>query len=133
MITEEMIEHFISRMNKHRKQVNYFAQKINYSFLEHDIDKFNTDVINIQIKFSWSKYKNISLSKNDKKLIDSATLKHITTQQHHPEYWIKDKSILQNFTRRHPNYNLNCQSMPKIALIEMCCDWCAMGKECLIT
>ena len=129
IITEEMINHFVQRMNKHRELVNYFANKMNHSFFEHDRDKFEDEVICTQIKFSWSKFKNIPLSKEDRTMSDIVTLKHITTQKHHPEYWIEDKSVLQNFTRRHPIYNLNCQKMSKTALIEMCCDWCAMGKE----
>ena len=129
IITEEMITHFVKRMNKHKRFVTHFANKMNYSFSEHDVDKFDDDVIEIQIKFSWSKFKKIPLSNEDIHLIDKVTLQHITTQQHHPEYWIEDKSILQNFTRRHPVYNLDCRKMSKTALIEMCCDWCAMGKE----
>ena len=45
IITEEMITHFVRRINKHHNLVSYFGNKMNYSFSEHDIDKFDDDVI----------------------------------------------------------------------------------------
>jgi hypothetical protein len=72
---------------------------------------------------------NMVLERKDSEELDRVTRIHITTQQHHPEYWLEDKSILRDFTRHNPTQNLDCSKMSRIAIYEMCCDWCAMAKQ----
>ena len=128
-ITKEMREHFESRTKKHIERVNYFAKKLSLSFPQHDADKFLPENIDIQTKFSWSNLINKPLSYKDTEKLDEITKKHIITQQHHPEYWVDDKSVLEGFTRHIPTMELDCSKMSNIAIYEMCCDWCAMAKE----
>lgn len=129
IITNEMRDHFQKRMKRHIDRVNYFARKLSLSFPNHDSDKFLPENIDIQTKFSWSRFMNMVLERKDSEELDRVTRIHITTQQHHPEYWVEDKSILNDFTRHNPTQNLDCSKMSSIALYEMCCDWCAMAKE----
>jgi hypothetical protein len=129
IITKEMREHFQKRMKTHIDRVNYFAKKLTLSFPEHDADKFLPENIDIQTKFSWSCFINRSLDGKEAEELDRVTLIHITTQQHHPEYWVDDKSLLEGFTRHIPTMGLDCSKMSNVAIYEMCCDWCAMAKQ----
>ena len=128
-VTPEMKEHFDRRMKRHIELVNHFAKKLALTFPNHDSDKFLPEVIDIQTKFSWSKFIRVSLTYEETKESDEATKRHICEQQHHPEYWVDDKSVLDRFTRHNPINNLDCSKMSTIAIYEMCCDWCAMAKE----
>jgi hypothetical protein len=129
IITKEMREHFQKRMKTHIDRVNYFAKKLTLSFPEHDADKFLPENVDIQTKFSWSCFINRSLDGKEAEELDRVTLIHITTQQHHPEYWVDDKSLLEGFTRHIPTMGLDCSKMSNVAIYEMCCDWCAMAKQ----
>ena len=129
IITKEMREYFDRRMKKHIDYVNYFAKKVSLHFPNHDSDKFLQENLDIQTKFSWSRFINKPLSYEDTKELNKVTLIHITTQPHHPEYWIEDKSKLDKFSRFNPVMNLDCSKMSNIAIYEMCCDWCAVAKE----
>ena len=129
IITKEMREHFQKRMKTHIDRVNYFAKKLSLSFSEHDADKFLPENIDIQTKFSWSCFIGKRLEREDVEELDRITLIHIITQQHHPEYWVEDKSVLDGFTRHNPTQNLDCSKMSNVAIYEMCCDWCAMAKQ----
>ena len=124
-----MREHFQKRMKTHIDRVNYFAKKLTLSFQEHDADKFLPENVDIQTKFSWSCFINRSLDGKEAEELDRVTLIHITTQQHHPEYWVEDKSLLEGFTRHIPTMGLDCSKMSNVAIYEMCCDWCAMAKQ----
>lgn len=129
IVTNEMREHFERRMKKHIERVNYFAKKLCLHFPNHDSDKFLPQNIDIQTKFSWSRFIDKPLSFEDTKELDRVTKEHILTQEHHPEHWVEDKSLLDTFTRHSPVMGLDCSKMSNIAIYEMCCDWCAMAKE----
>lgn len=118
-------EIFIERTNNHIKAVNEYAKKLNLSYPLHDKDK---------LTFLLNGYKYYSLDKNlrtdvQQHALNQATLFHITTQKHHPEYW--SDSDLSGFTRENftPNGIINATRMPKDALIEMVCDWSATADE----
>lgn len=65
----------------------------------------------------------------EQKQIDLATFLHITKNEHHPEHWTStDISGFGRFNTN-PHGIIEAKAMPKDALIEMCCDWCAMSKE----
>ena len=56
---------------------------------------------------------------------NDATIKHITSNPHHPEFFLNrsDKErLVNNFTRDNPVYDLDCTKMTDQAIIEMCCD-----------
>ena len=129
IVTKEMKEYFYGRMKRHIDRVNYFAKKLSLHFPNHDADKFLQENLDIQTKFSWCRFINKPLSYEDTKELDKVTIEHISTQEHHPEYWIEDKSLLNKFTRHIPVMGLDCSKMSNIAIYEMCCDWCAMAKE----
>ena len=68
--------------------------------------------------------------------MNDATLHHVLENNHHPEYWLKDKytnkelEIINRDDRdRPPKELLDCTSMPFTYLSSMCADWLAMSKE----
>ena len=59
----------------------------------------------------------------DKEDENDATLHHITSHSHHPEYWVKDEADAES-TRA-----VDASPMPDIAIAEMVADWAAMSEE----
>lgn len=112
---------FLKRTLNHIELVNKYAKKINKSYTEHDRDKLT------ELFDSYSLMKKENISKEEEEAIDKATLKHITSNKHHPEYWTN--ADLKNFTRKEPVLNCECYNMPDFAIEEMLCDWCAMSEE----
>jgi hypothetical protein len=62
----------------------------------------------------------------EKALLNECTLQHIKNNSHHPEYWINED--LSDFSRENPGCH-DVYLMPKDAMTEMLCDWCAMSEE----
>jgi hypothetical protein len=64
-----------------------------------------------------------------------ATNHHIKNNPHHPEYWVKDKSV--NLVPITDRDKFDPTAMPTIKIdnmdldyvVEMCADWCAMSEE----
>jgi hypothetical protein len=67
----------------------------------------------------------------DKKEENDATLHHITTNSHHPEYWLADKSEanINSKDRDKSDHIINASKMDNLSVAEMCADWQAMAEE----
>lgn len=118
------IDRFIERTEKHISRVNKYGAILGIEFPNHDWDKLNTKLLR-----GYSLMSKENLTQEERKLIDEATLFHITNNEHHPEYWTT--TDITGFTRSNPNPNgiIEATRMLDLPLIEMCCDWCAMSEE----
>ena len=126
--------YFHTRTNKHIRLVKKYAKKIESSFPEmaglvaqaehHDASKFSEPELTPYIELTCNKRTgNKQLPKNIQRDIDSATLLHITTNRHHPEFhssYIHDERL---------DTPINAEKMPDIDISEMCADWLAMSEE----
>lgn len=138
-ITEEMINHFCTRLLHHQNLVIKYYQKIfpNICLLEHDESKYEDVEFEPYVLITWNyKLKReglplLSLSKDELQLCNEATEHHILHNKHHPEYWSTTKTNLISKTDRDkPNGNLiEIPYMSEKYLIEMCADWCAVSEE----
>jgi hypothetical protein len=146
-ISEEMIEWFEERTKKHISLVQKYCDKI-YKYdpdrfdgiiergKEHDSSKYGGIERNPYIIISWnykSKDKGTTLEfpKYIKDKLNEATLHHITTNQHHPDYWSPRKTSLLNNNDRDkpPEKIVDATAMDDLSICEMCCDWLGMSDE----
>lgn len=127
MNREEYKQQYIERTKKHVERVNKYAAKIGKSYPKHDDSKLNPDKL-LDAYYIFSVPKEERTREEDANL-DMATLIHITTAAHHPEYWTPTN--LTGFTRSNftPNGIIDATEMPEEAMEEMCADWCAMSDE----
>lgn len=67
----------------------------------------------------------------DKEDENNATLHHITTNSHHPEFHLKDKSKanINAKDRDKSDECIDASAMPDIDVVEMVADWQAMSEE----
>lgn len=124
---EQYKKDFIERVTNHIDLVNKYANKIGHIYLYHDSDKLQGELFE-----PYALSMKDSLSDEEKKIYDKATIKHITKNPHHPEYFLNKKdmdNLVNNFTRENPHVMLDCTRMTDQAIAEMCCDWCAMAEE----
>lgn len=67
--------------------------------------------------------------KLEKKEENDATLHHITTNSHHPEYWNKENANLSAECRDESDNCIDASKMSNLAIAEMVADWQAMSWE----
>jgi len=147
MITQEMIEHFTARTNKHIELVQKYLAKIqelnwvDNSILEkemdHDASKFIEPEYTPYLYVAW-KYKcqrdgvEFNPPPEVVKAMAEATFHHIKFNPHHPEYWDDSVEIdcLNVLNRDRPSGVLvNAINMPVEYVASMCADWLAMSEE----
>ena len=134
-ITDDMINTYLDRTFAHIERVMKYGKKIGKNYADHDRDKLTKDNIIIPYIFlTWGKkHKDFEIPELIQQSIDNATKLHMINNKHHPEYWCDDNvRKLIDFTRDDPNPNgdiYDATKMPKSALDEMVCDWCAMAEE----
>ncbi len=147
-ISDEMIEWFEERTKKHISLVQKYCEKI-YKYdpdrfegiiergREHDSSKYEGIERNPYIIISWSYKakdnggKPLEFPKYIKNKLNEATLHHITTNQHHPDYWSPRKTSLLNNSDRDklPEKIIDATAMDDLSICEMCCDWLGMSDE----
>ena len=140
--TTEMLVHFYERTEKHRKYVIHSTRVLGNSLspdtklnlllrgIRHDLSKYSEGNI---LPYVWIaemyRCKRLKLPfeypEGAKEATKATLLWHVTHESHHPEYWAEDSLPLDS-TSRKPT---TCYAMPEIAILEMCCDWIAMGQE----
>ena len=125
-------EKFIERTKNHIQLVNKYAQKIGHTYNYHDADKLQGELFEpYALSFKYDGFGNGAerkkMTQEELNAYNEATLKHISRNPHHPEYWINPK--LKTFDRDNPPRALDCRKMSDAAITEMCCDWCAMSEE----
>ena len=132
-LINDMAKIFADRTLYHINLVASYGKKIGKNFAYHDMDKITNTKLLIPYVFLTYKKKHpeIEISDNMQNQIDSATLIHILTNEHHPEYWLKDKENLDAFTRDNdmPIGMMDVTAMSNNAIEEMIADWCAMSEE----
>jgi hypothetical protein len=143
---KEINDWFNKRTNKHIELVGKYCKILaDYDpdrfseLLErlkvHDDSKFKDPEIEPYKMITW-KYKckdegwDFNEPEGLAKDMEEATLHHITTNSHHPEYWAKGEVKLNSKDRDKPSgESLDCTAMPELDLSEMVCDWASMGQE----
>lgn len=151
-ITDEMIDWFNQRTKNHIDLVqkygnlilsnNYLLPDIDWKLFKKDIELHDQSKLieperTPYIYISWDyhcKDLNIPFTiPND--MIEStnkATNVHVCSNLHHPEYWMKNKTldVINRTDRDQPNdFMIDCTSMPLTYIASMCADWMAMSEE----
>ena len=134
-LIEDYRDDYLKRTKNHIAKVCEYGQKIGKDYSAHDMDKLNElfNDYSLMKKKTSKPGSNIKdnldgLTKDEENRVNNATFIHITTNQHHPEYWASEK--ITSFDRENPQLGLHCESMPNEAIDEMLCDWCATSEEC---
>ena len=136
-ITMEMRKYFSERTKRHKSLVEkYFLGLVGDRYKDyietHDNNKFYYPQVNPYIYLTWSKKEKIEMPGDVKRLVHQATIHHITTNPHHPEFWDNDfcVSMLNYQNRDKPSGHIvNACKMPDFFIREMCADWMAMSEE----
>lgn len=147
----EKLQWFIARTNSHINLVKRAARKIVDAYPEfrdllqrvgkHDASKFKEPERTPYIEITWRhksddfdpiKGKGYqtpgTLSNKDE---NEATLHHITTNSHHPEYHLRNKSLanIDSKDRDKSKRCIDASEMPDLDVAEMVADWQAMAEE----
>ena len=152
---DEQYKWFINRTNKHVSLVKNAAKKIVGAYPEfedllkqvevHDASKLEEPEKTPYVSITWrhklenerGEFDPINnkgyqtpglLAKEDE---NTATLHHITTNSHHPEYHLKDKqdANINSKDRDKSNSCVDATAMPDLDIAEMVADWQAMSEE----
>ena len=152
---DEKEQHFIERTKQHINLVRDAAEKIVQAYPEfeelkqrgevHDASKFEEPERTPYISITWrhraekanGEFDPINgkgyqtpgmLSKEEE---NQATLHHVTTNSHHPEAHLKDKSDanINAEDRDKSDKCIDASEMPDIDIAEMVADWQAMSEE----
>lgn len=137
--TKEMFDYFYARTIKHISWVNKFFALLGEEFsslsptqtLRHDRDKFYGDLKIPYVFMSW-KYKNpeFEYPSNMEEKVKQATLKHVLSNEHHPEFWDKEHAKINEEDRDAPSgIVINAVNMPLQHIAEMISDWASVGWE----
>jgi len=132
---------FFTRTNLHIHLVQEAAKQLVETFPEyhalllqvqdHDSSKFEEPEMSPYIELTWNKKNDIEAGPDLQRAITAATLHHIKTNSHHPEYHLEDKTKanLDSTNRDNSIEMVDAIRMPSIDVAEMICDWQAMSKE----
>ena len=145
-IESEKEKYFIERTKKHIRKVQENAKKIVDVYPEldklldqvkiHDASKLEEPEKTPYIGITWrhkqdnfKSYKRPGTLSSEKE--NAATIHHITTNSHHPEYHLKDKSQANISAKDRDKLDkcVNVSLMPDIDIAEMIADWQAMSEE----
>lgn len=137
----EKLRWFISRTNRHIDLVRRSAEKIVSTYPEfeellqrteiHDASKFEEPERTPYIEISW-KYKienegGIKIPPSEEE--NNASLHHITTNSHHPEYHTEEQANVNSMDRDESDECVDVTDMPDLDIAEMIADWQAMSVE----
>ncbi len=130
--------YFIRRTMYHRYLVNQFAEISGVSFPLHDFDKFSSGPKEIAAwsMYSWMRNPDSNFKPNENIIVDH-TGKPFDANQYHTEYWKNSLDhIGESLEKRHKLINSHHPEfweyiwlMPKLSMLEMIDDYCAMGAE----
>lgn len=127
----ELEEKHQTRTKEHIERVMEYSQRfrvLSRQFAEHDVDKLDpTSIIYIPDILACQKHKDKSiLSEEEILLTELCAFIHVKSNPHHPEYWDSNLTYATYHSEDHPT---DGSKMSDMAIMEMCCDWCAMSKE----
>lgn len=137
--THEMVDHYTKRTRNHInlviKCVNHLVskndnlQKLLRQVQAHDVSKWSYPEYIPYVFITW-KYKvpefEVPLDVANK--MHEATLHHVKSNKHHPEFWDKDSTINKQ-DRDKPADPVDGTEMDLISIAEMVCDWKAVSLE----
>lgn len=153
----QMADLFYSRTNNHIALVNKYAQLIYYRFgiicaelvtntHQHDASKYEPPEFIPYVYLTWGKQNSMDFTElfrtmpeckvhgletpqDIKDAIHKATLHHITTNKHHPEFHAPQVYLNADDRDAPPANIVVATAMDDISLAEMCADWAATGEE----
>ena len=143
-IKDNKKQYFLDRTKKHISLVQKSVKKIVEEYPEfsdlikkvkkHDQSKFEEPELTPYISLTWRKKP--GNSDNTKGLLskekeNEATLHHIKSNSHHPEYHLEDKedANIDSEDRDKSKKCVDVSLMPDIDIIEMVADWQSMSIE----
>lgn len=147
--TRQMEQWYVERTMRHIDLVREYCTKLANlrpefeelfeRMFRHDESKFNFPEKVPYIWITW-KYKCLAEGWDFKKFnppediekdMVQATIQHVLTNSHHPEYHAPDiEGCINASSRDKPSGKLvDATAMPDLDLAEMCCDWCAVSRE----
>lgn len=152
-----MVDLFYKRTNNHVALVNKYAEIIYYRFeavcaelvinaRQHDASKYQAPEYVPYVYLTWGKQNNMDFTgicetmpeckihgfhspEDINDAIHKATLHHVTTNKHHPEYHSPNASINTDDRDAAPAKIVVATAMDILSLAEMCADWAAMSEE----
>ena len=143
--TREMIWHFFERTKNHIELVEKWYELIMDRYKDipritienHDLSKFADSEYTPYIFTTWNYYcirKGIDyeIPKSIKEMTNDATINHIISNPHHPEYWEFDfNKTMFNAENRDgvPAKIVDATKMPDEYITEMMADWLAVAEE----
>jgi len=143
---KEMLDFYFQRTLKHILTVGKYCDRLiemdsKFEMLYfrkhvHDYSKLIMPEIEAYVFVTWM-YKckdegvDLIISNEIKDAMKEATVHHVTTNTHHPEYHSKVKMDFINAEDRDeaPAETVHATLMPEIDIAEMVADWCAMSEE----
>lgn len=152
-ITQEMIDWFYKRTQRHIDLVCKYGYKINEimtskdevwrntfkaNLQNHDAFKFKEPEFSSYILITWNykcKDEGIILDLNweDTENMNRATTHHVKNSEHHPEFWSSREDVIPKNDRDKFDPDsvptIEIKNMPFMFLCEMVADWCAMSEE----
>ncbi len=147
-VTEEMLDFYDKRTNKHIDRVRKYCKKIDELGLEefsgiidrgkeHDKSKLTNPEKDPYVYITWEykckdEGKTCNFPKELRDKMNDATKHHVSYNAHHPEY--HDKSKGDEFINREdrdaiPSKMVDATKMSDLDVAEMVADWCAMSEE----
>lgn len=144
MITREMEQHFYKRTEAHIKLVQKYGlhfldnKFVPYTFasklITHDSSKMLSPEYKPYVNITWNYYcqRNnieVNFTELEKEAMHNATVHHVKTNKHHPEYWSKEYDCINKQDRDKPAKIIDASEMPFIYIAEMVCDWLAVSEE----
>ncbi len=137
-ITPEMKKKFKDRIRQHIDWVIDYGKQIEELFPRykglakrcelHDADKYSKELKTPYIYITW-KYTDSTHKIPNNIDITAATTLHVKNNKHHPEYWCKDKDVVNPNDRDKPNGLIDATNMDDLSIAEMCADWLSVSRE----
>ena len=128
-------KNFQDYLESHRKLVAKYARKFQKKGKiskelcdkiekEHDLSKLKEPEYSAFVERKWiEKTTGKDLYQEMDDSIKNAIVHHVKLNGHHPEFWSND---YRGFSTTDP---CHIETMPEDAIIEMVCDWAAMGEQ----
>lgn len=144
--TQEMIDWFDERTNRHIGLVQKYAKKLeeydperfeglSEQCKDHDASKFEEPEYTPYIFISWDYRckdlkKEFTIPKSIKDQMNGASLHHVVNNKHHPESCNPDTAEINRDDRDEaPSEIIDATTMADMDIFEMLCDFSAMSEE----
>lgn len=134
-----MVDHFERRTREHIVRVQSNALRLGIrGVIEqsnlHDLSKYEEPEYTPYLHISW-RYRMKDMGREyvvDKDMEDrmyEATMHHIKSNKHHPEYWSDEVYLNREDRNKASERIVDATGMDDVSIGEMVCDWVAMSQE----